>query len=74
MNRGEYPPEYAAQYDRFVEDVNNRTKPQEQAKKTLLNLTKLIKSDLNVVKLKAQKRILNESMEDLKKAYKSHQH
>ena len=33
-------------------------------------MTKLIKSDLNVVKLKAQKRILNESMEDLKKSGK----
>ena len=26
LNKGEYPPEYAAQYERFVEDVNNRTK------------------------------------------------
>ena len=70
LNRGEYPPEYAAQHDRFVEDVNNRTKPQEQVKKKLMNLTKLVKSDLNVFKIKAQKRMLNESMEDLRKSGK----
>ena len=56
LNRGEYPPEYAAQHDRFVEDVNNRTKPKEQAGKKLMHLSTLREKDKNVLWLKAHKR------------------
>ena len=29
LNRGEFPPEYVAEQERFIEDINNRTKSQD---------------------------------------------
>ena len=70
LNRGEYPPEYVAEQERFMEDCSKRVKPKDQVLKTLLHMTNLIEEDRNMIKRKTHKYKVRQSLDELRRSGK----
>lgn len=66
LNRGEYPAEYSAQRERFVEDCNNRVKPIDKVWKTIVHMTNLVPEDRKMIKQNTNKFKLRQCLDDLK--------
>lgn len=70
MNKGAYPPEFNQEQERYIEDVNKRTRSDDQFRKVMMKLIKLVAEERTCLDKQALKYKVSKTLDELRKSGK----